>query len=726
MSRRLRIALYGEINMNLVDGSSIWLQSVAQTLTQLDSVEVLLLLKFPEERGLLTEPLRASSQVDVIDPRSIGHAAPLGPADAATALERLDAERRFDLFLLRGLEVSERACEREAFAGRVWLYYLPWAEERLPALAPRAARILCQTDALRASAEALVPDHAEKLSLLPPMIPPPAGEGSPRLRDSPLRLVYAGKFAPEYCFLEMVSLFERFRQHQPDARLELIGDKIHQPPDDPGFRAAAERALRETPNLLWQGGLSRSETQARLRGADVALSIRHPRMVHSKELSTKVLEYGAAGCAVLLNRTPLYEELLGSDYPLFVRDPDEAFDTLARVAQEPELVTASAERCELASRNYVYDRVAARLEHHLPRPAEEVSTPRPRLLIAGHDLRFVGELRKSLGGAGVEVREDLWEGDKKHSVSRSRELSSRADMVLCEWCLGNAVWYSHNALPDQRLVVRLHRVELQTSYPLEAAIDRINAWVFVAEHILQEALERFSLPSSRLMVIQNLVDVERFERPKLPDATFNLGMIGFVDSRKRLDRALDILERLRAADSRFRLILKGKPPWEYPWVKRRDDQRRYYEDVYRRISESPLLRDSVTFEEFGINVAAFLQKVRFLLSTSDHEGDQVAVAEAAASGAIPVVLERAGAAEQYPSSWVHPSEDLAADAVLDLVYWERAEDEGARAVAFAKDRWSAEAVAPLWAEALGLSEKRAFQSSMYSKSVPRRMEATSS
>jgi glycosyltransferase involved in cell wall biosynthesis len=223
---------------------------------------------------------------------------------------------------------------------------------------------------------------------------------------------------------------------------------------------------------------------------------------------------------------------------------------------------------------------------------------------------------------------------------------------------------------------------------------------------MQEAVRRFALPTEKIRVIPNIVELGRFRSQKLPEATFNVGMIGFVDSRKRLDLALDVVERLRAADSRFRLILKGKPPWEFPWVWRQDEERRYYERLYRRMARSPLLREAVTFEPFGPDVHVFLEKVRFLLSTSDSEGDQVAVAETAASGAIPVVLERPGAADQYPASWVHGSPDAAAEAILDVVYGQRVEAESARAVEFARQRWSYESVAPLWAEALGLTAEQ--------------------
>ena len=233
--------------------------------------------------------------------------------------------------------------------------------------------------------------------------------------------------------------------------------------------------------------------------------------------------------------------------------------------------------------------------------------------------------------------------------------------------------------------------------------------MFVAAHVLEEATRLFSLPAGKQVVIPNVVDLDRLLRPKLPDATFNLGMVGYVPSLKRADRALDILEALRASDPRFRLILKGKPPWEYPWVRRRDQERAYYQELYGRIARSPLLREAVSFEPFGPNVPAFLQKVRFLLSTSDIEGDQVAVAEAAGAAAIPVVLDRPGAVDQYPADWVHPSAELAAAAILRTVHAGETEAAGDAAVEFARGRWSLQSVIPLWADALALGGEPAME-----------------
>jgi glycosyltransferase involved in cell wall biosynthesis len=711
----VRIALYGEVNLNLLDGSSVWVQSIAQMLTSLPDVEVTLLLRFPEERQVLTGPLHSNPHIELIDP-STGPNPPgrLTAAEAVDALEALDAERAFHVVLLRGAEVTAEACRRSAFTGRLWVYHLsesrPGPEaEHLRRVAGCSDRILCQTEAILALAEAAAPDHAHKLSLLPPMIPPPeTSDPVPHLeRDGPLRLIYAGKFAPEYEFIEMLETFKRLRRSHPEAELHLVGDKIHNPPDDPTFKSRAQKALDDTENLVWHGGVPREQVAELLREADVALSVRHPMMSRSKELSTKVLEYGAAGCAVVLNPTPLYEELLGSDYPLFATGPESTLAALNLVQEDPAIRANASERCRSAAEAFTFERVAASLEPYLRRPTPRIPAPsgqpRRRMLIAGHDFKFLSEIPSHALALGAEVREDRWSGHNKHDPETSEELLDWADVVLCEWCLGNAVWYSHHVRDDQRLVIRFHRVERTTDYPAAVDIERVSCAVFVGPHLLDEAAELYSWPREKLRLVPNAVDPRALRREKLPGSSFNLGMIGFVPAIKRIDRALDILELLRARDRRFRLIVKGQPPWTFPWMRQRDDERRMFQEAYRRIDSAPLLRGAVSFEEHGPNIPAFLRKVGVILSTSDWEGHQVALAEGMASGCVPVILDRPGAHEQYDAAWIHNSPDEAAASILRLVESGNFEAEQQRSAEFA-DRWSLERIMPLWDEVLGLSD----------------------
>ena len=325
-----------------------------------------------------------------------------------------------------------------------------------------------------------------------------------------------------------------------------------------------------------------------------------------------------------------------------------------------------------------------------------------RVLFAGHDLRFLAPLRRHLVAMGVEITEDRWLGHEVHDPQQSTALLRQADVVLAEWCVGNAVWYSRNLQPGQRLVVRLHRQENETSFPFWLDLERVERVVFVAEHIRDEACQRFGWPLDKTAIIPNTVAVDELNLPKTDSATHTLGMLGWMPERKRLDLALDVVELLRAANPRYRLLCKGKGPWEIDWLLRRRRERNFARGALRRIANSPLLRDAVAMEPYGPDVPAFLRRTGFLLSTSDSEGHQVAVLEAMAAGTVPVVLDRPGVTDQYPAQWVHADAAAAAGWIREVVASGGLPLQRRAARKFVVQRYDASAVMPLWDEALGL------------------------
>src|SRR4051812_26118362 len=100
--RAIRFGLYAEVNMNLIDGSSVWVQSVSQTLARIPGVDVTLLLRAREERDVLTAPLHANGRIELVRPEVPGHEKPLDVGSALDELERLDEKQPFDVVLLRG------------------------------------------------------------------------------------------------------------------------------------------------------------------------------------------------------------------------------------------------------------------------------------------------------------------------------------------------------------------------------------------------------------------------------------------------------------------------------------------------------------------------------------------------------------------------------------------------------------------------------------------------
>ena len=121
----IRFALYAEVNMNLIDGSSVWVQSVSQTLTEIPGVEVTLLLRAPEQRDVLTAPLHANPRIELVHPESFGSDEPLDAEAALDALEELDGERSFDHVFCAAPRSARRPPRRQAPSQGRTLVLLP-------------------------------------------------------------------------------------------------------------------------------------------------------------------------------------------------------------------------------------------------------------------------------------------------------------------------------------------------------------------------------------------------------------------------------------------------------------------------------------------------------------------------------------------------------------------------------------------------------------------------
>ena len=705
-----RALVYGDIDLNLIDGSAIWLQSVTQALARAGCA-VTLVLKAPVRTSRLIAPLLAEPGITVRRPHEEHLVEGPGsiPASAAAGLlARLDAEQPYDLVVLRGRALTAAAAKSGAFAGRLWPY-LTDVPQAVPGLTPAAAAelgtiaeasryLLCQTEELRCFLEGSIPAACGKCVLLPPILADvPAGRGAVAA-GTPLRLVYTGKFAPRWNTLEMTELPGLLAAEGITAELHMAGDKIHD--DAAGYRQRMRDAL-DAEGVKWHGGHSREEAMRLAASCDIGLSWRHPALDASLELSTKVLEFGALGLPVILNRTPMHEALLGADYPLFAASLADVTAAAAAAAADPGLYRLAADRTGRAAERFTLDRAAERLRGYLARaiPARRPgggTDRRLRVAVAGHDLKFFAPLLDYLRlQPELEVRVDHWAALGKHDPAASRELAEWADVVVCEWCGPNAVWYSRHKRRGARLLVRLHRFELASPYPGRVKIGAVNQVICVSRHYARACRERTGWPEAKVVTVPNALDIAQLDRPKLDGARFHLGLVGIVPSRKRLDLALDVLEELRRGDDRYMLFIKSGMPWEHWWVWQNPAEREHYAQALRRLQRSPLLRGAVVFDDAGPDVAAWLRRVGFVLSTSDDESFHVAPAEGMASRAVPVLRHWPGAETIYDMRWIHrgPAEMAAAIAVLgDVSDWRLAGDEahvqaGAFALAGVCETW---------------------------------------
>jgi glycosyltransferase involved in cell wall biosynthesis len=714
IDRTLRALVYGDVNLNLIDGSAVWLTSTVECLANA-GVEVTVLLKSRIETDRLLLPLHELANVHVVEPAF----ATMSAAQAADAAVSHHVEKHFDLVVVRGSRVASAMVATGQFEGVLWTYLtdIPQSvstldHERLvelTAIVRGSRRVLCQTPELRTFVEAVVPGVHGRTLLWEPIIPdapmPEADEVHSR-DDHDLRLGYAGKFAPAWNTDLMLALPAQLSARGVPTLLDMVGDKIHR--EDRAFAQRMDSGLRGTPGVTWHGGLDRKSTLALMAACDVGLSWRDNCLDDSLELSTKALEYASVGTPPVLNRTPMHERVFGADYPLFTDPTTTVADLLARVHADRELLRRTSERARAVTEHYTMTAAVERTRRILARafPSASAVGGQPlRVVIAGHDLKFMRGIADLLAArADLDVRIDEWSALAVHDEEHSRAMLAWADVVICEWVGPNAVWYSTRLLPHQRLIMRLHRFELNAPWIRDLQPSAVTRIVCVNEHYRQRTVSETAFASDTVVVIPNAIDRDWFDRPAAPGADRVLGMLGIVPFRKRPDRALSILRAVneglasaRIPGPPFLLSLKSALPWELTWIWNRPQERIAYRALFDEIAQDPALRGRVVLDKHGGDVPAWLQRTGWVLSLSEDESFHLAPAEGMVAGAIPALLNWPGAADVYDARYVHANESAIAQHILDVTAegsWERRSNE---VRADFRDAYDLPTVAEQWA-----------------------------
>lgn len=663
-----RILLYGDVNLNIIDGSAIWLVSMAEALAATNS-QVTLLLKARVTRDGFLGRIEELPNVEIIQPEHDGSesdAPEFAPRAAAQRLAEIDRANPYDIVICRGSKVCAHVANSVQLNHKSWIYMtdIPHPIEKIGAARLNklragigaCQRVFAQTRDAQSYIEAAIPEACGKTLVLNPMVPDEYYAFLPRESDEEMtRIVYSGKFAKEWRTLEMCGLPAALIDAGISATVTMIGDKFQHDPAHKHWAAHMETAIHNG-GVDWRGGMPRDEAARTVADHDISLSWRSRKMDDSFEISTKVLESAAMGVPPLINRTAAHEEIFGADYPLFLDDDDtdlvlKVIESLGTVKQELRYrvrdavgsfsISASAQRLESYFR-------AAEADYSLfPRGKRKT-----RVVLASHDFKFAGELVTALSARDdIELKFDRWPTLHTHQEAQSRELLEWADVIICEWAGPNAVWYSQNKRRRQKLIVRLHMFELRGPWLSNIDVAEIDTLVCVSELYEERVRATPGWEEANIRVIPNAVEGIDLFRPKLSGSQFRLGIVGIVPVRKRLDRAVDLLAGLLEKDERYTLHVRGRMPWEYSYEWNKPTQQMAYRQIFADIGADERLRKAVVFEPFGADMGSWMRKIGFMLSPSSDESFHLAPAEGMASGSVPVFWPRPGVEGIFGSRW---------------------------------------------------------------------------
>ncbi|WP_416979041.1 hypothetical protein [Streptomyces sp. T028] len=253
-----------------------------------------------------------------------------------------------------------------------------------------------------------------------------------------------------------------------------------------------------------------------------------------------------------------------------------------------------------------------------------------------------------------------------------------ADTVFVDWCAAGAAFLTQVDPGTTRVIVRLHSYEAFTYWPHVVDFSRVDDLIFVADHLrdlVTAAVPRLSADGAPgLHVIHNAMNLSAYRRPKRPEARFTLALVGIGQVAKDPRWAIEVLRLLRAQDDRYRLLLVGGDlnPEAGPAARAYHDR---------------LERDLARFEPSGAvrrvgqtgDVAAVLEEVGVILSSSVRESFHCGFVEGAASGAVPVARDwpffagrEHSARTLFPEEWVAGTPEEAARRILACTATEEA------------------------------------------------------
>lgn len=345
-----RIAIYGDVNLNIMDGSAVWAASVGEVLAGLPNADTTLFLKAPIEKTHVLHRLITSheNKVRIVEPTHANRKG-LSVNDALTSILLRDNIRPFQAILLRGRDLC-RAAVDTSLRDRIWAYLTdipqqheeltPETRKDLEGIFSGCKYILCQTPQIQELLQQEFPIQREKLRILPPMIPEVESfTGANKFqKGSPLLLAYAGKFAPRWGIRELFASVQNLTQEGKLIRLEVFGDKIHNPPDDPAFQREVQDHLQNDKWVNWHGSVDRATLFTALKEVHACWAYRDPTFERStRELSTKALEYASLGIPTILTRSQIFEDLFGSHYPLFASSQTEAKELVSQLLIDENL-----------------------------------------------------------------------------------------------------------------------------------------------------------------------------------------------------------------------------------------------------------------------------------------------------------------------------------------------------------------------------------------------------
>lgn len=200
------------------------------------------------------------------------------------------------------------------------------------------------------------------------------------------------------------------------------------------------------------------------------------------------------------------------------------------------------------------------------------------ILFAGHDFKFLNNfIEKSKEKFNIIF--DKWDGQLNHNQNISFNLLNKADIIFCEWCFGNIIFYSKYKKQHQKLYVRIHRTESYTDCWEKSNLYNIDKIFFVSkswmtEHTIMKNVTDEKILSKYSYLYNDLSYVFKPQYDKIKikledknkNKILNIGFIGINPSYIKCPlKCIPILKKL-SINYKINFYIIGNMPKDIEWM----------------------------------------------------------------------------------------------------------------------------------------------------------------
>ena len=256
-----KILLYGDVDLNIIDGSSIWLVNLAKLLAQNKDCMVDILLKKRIRNEVLVSGIKNIYNIRLLYVKEyIDHITEIDEHNITKAISEIDAMRDYSCYIIRGMRVV-KAFYKNGNCDKLVPYLTDFCHNEqeiskeevqfLASLYQKVHLFFVQTEAMKEYLEKILRVDGQKFHILYPIV---FDIPEPKYKEKN-SIVYAGKIAKDWNILELMDIMDELAQTNPEIHLHMIGDKVNA--DMAEQKKQLFHHMNQAENIIIHGSLPR-------------------------------------------------------------------------------------------------------------------------------------------------------------------------------------------------------------------------------------------------------------------------------------------------------------------------------------------------------------------------------------------------------------------------------------------------------------------------------------